>query len=161
MASIYSCHSPVCSLKGKLRQKRLKYWPAARASREGHDSSLSSFALDTRRATLREGQSLTASPLTPSFLARFPWARARKASAACLSLPHPCRVSVSMTLTNSLPPVFFTGKQEGRKEGRKKRKAFQSLWLSAGALLSSFLLIPPSPAISPIPEWRNLEHLYL
>lgn len=42
---IYSCHSPVCSLKGELRSKRLKYRSAARASREGRESSGGSLAL--------------------------------------------------------------------------------------------------------------------
>lgn len=71
---VYSCHSPVCSLKGELRSKRLKYWSAARASREGRESSGGSLALEARGAKLRVGRLLTASLLTPSFLTPVPWA---------------------------------------------------------------------------------------
>lgn len=53
---VYSCHSPVCSLKGELRSKRLKYRSAARASREGRESSGGSLALEARGAKLRVGR---------------------------------------------------------------------------------------------------------
>lgn len=72
-------------------------------------------------------------------------------------LPHPHRVSIPTTLTNSLPPVFFTGKQEGRKEGEE---VFSEPLVFIRRFAFSFFSLSRTPNLI-VPEGGNLIHVYL